>query len=497
MRYITTPIYYASGSPHLGHAYTTLIADCYKRFYELLGEEVLLLTGTDEHGQKIERTAADMGIPVAEFIAEKSADFRQLWRDLDIRYDLFSRTVDPHHEKVVRQFWQRLEANGDIYPGEYKGLYCVDCEQYFTSGDSCPIHRKPLEEFTEESYFFRLGNYQNHLIEHIEAHPDFIIPEERRNEVLSFLKSQKLNDLSVSRTSTDWGVPVPGNPDHVMYVWVDALVTYLSGLGELSAETIEKWRHSHHFIGKDILIFHAVYWPALLMSAGLPVPRRLFVNGWLTIEGRKISKSDPSTIVDPAKLATFVGVDGLRYYLCQGIRTGQDLDFSHSRMISTLNSDLANNIGNLFSRVITLIDKQYAGRIEIKKPAYDDDALRLLAHRDRQRDLLRESMVRANLAKASRCVIEFASEINRYLQKVEPWRIDDDEVRRDCLKLVHHCLSDLTIFAAPFLPDLVSQAREGLCLEKAVSWDDLGNWSDCISVRPIKPIYKRLNMVDL
>jgi len=274
---ITTPIYYASGAPHLGHAYTTLIADCYRRFYQLNGDRVFLLTGTDEHGQKIERVAAKAGQSPTAFVAERSEEFRRLWVDLEVEIDEFSRTTSADHVAFVLNFWDRLQKAGDLYKGNYEGLYCVDCEQYFTSGDSCPVHRTPLEEFREESWFFRLSRYQQRLITHIEDNPEFILPLARRNEVLAFLKDAELRDLSVSRRSVNWGIGVPGDPEHVIYVWVDALLTYLSGLSALSASSALSGlpENSHdvsstgvdqliHFIGKDILIFHAVYWPALL-----------------------------------------------------------------------------------------------------------------------------------------------------------------------------------------------------------------------------------------
>lgn len=303
-RYLTTPIYYASGTPHLGHAYTTLLANCYRNYYEVTRADVRLITGTDEHGQKIERTAAANATSPAQFAADRSSEFSKLWHNLEIPVDTFVRTTDRRHQDSVISFWNKLVENDDIYLGEYSGCYCVDCEQYFTSGDSCPIHRKPLEFLFEESYFFRLSRYQDQLIRHIEANDRFILPKERRNEVLSLLKNNKLHDLSVSRTSTDWGVPVPGDSSHVIYVWIDALVSYLSALDAGTFQ--EYWANTTHFIGKDILVFHAIYWPALLLSAGYSLPTSIVVNGWLTVEGRKISKSDPETIVDPLELANRV-----------------------------------------------------------------------------------------------------------------------------------------------------------------------------------------------
>ena len=298
-RYLTTPIYYASGTPHLGHVYTMFLADCARRTTRMAGDETRLVTGTDEHGQKIERAAALAGATPGAFVGERSAAFRELWEGLGIDVS-FVRTTDPAHKAVVTDFWQRLCAAGDIYKRHYTGRYCVDCEQYFT-GDvgECPVHARALEHYAEDSYFFRLSRYRDRLIGHIEANPDFVRPETRRNEVLAFLRAQDLTDLSVSRTSTRWGIEVPGDPEHVLYVWVDARVSYLSALGPLDAqESAAWWAGAHHFIGKDILIFHAVVWPAMLLAAGLPLPNAIVVNGWLTVTGRKIAKSDPSTVFD-------------------------------------------------------------------------------------------------------------------------------------------------------------------------------------------------------
>lgn len=312
--YITTPIYYASGEPHLGHAYTTFLADCYKRYKRLAGEDAFLLTGTDEHGQKIERLANAANQPTHDFVALKSQAFRNLWETLNIDLDCFCRTTNSLHVEAAKQFWSTLKNAGDIYQGTYSGLYCVDCEQYFTTGDHCPVHKTPLENFTEDCWFFRLSKYQDTLIAHIEANPEFIYPIQRANEVLAFLKDQPLRDLAVSRQSTQWGIPVPGDERQVLYVWIDALVSYISAIGysAKNSEDFENlWQNTTHFIGKDILLFHAIYWPALLLSANLPLPKRLVVNGWLTIENQKISKSNPDTIIDPVELSERYTVDGL------------------------------------------------------------------------------------------------------------------------------------------------------------------------------------------
>ncbi|MCZ6502035.1 MAG: methionine--tRNA ligase [Gammaproteobacteria bacterium] len=493
-QYLTTPIYYASGSPHLGHAYTTFVADCYKRYRRLRGDDVLLTSGTDEHGQKIERIAELSGESIGSFIDTHSDEFLNLWKNLDIDVDLFERTSSSTHKELVIDIWQRIRANGDIYKGHYEGLYCVDCEQYFTVGDQCPVHRTPLENFSEESYFFRLSAYQQKLIDHIEANPDFIVPGSRRNEVLSFLKNSELHDLSISRTSTQWGITVPDDPGHVVYVWLDALAAYLSALGGLSSKKLGcYWSNSFHFIGKDILIFHAVYWPAFLWSAGLELPKKIVVNGWLTVEGRKISKSDPETVIDPLSLTDLVGSDGLKYYFLKTVSLGLDLDFRRSHLIDVLNADLANNLGNLFSRFIKLFIKHFPDGLE-----YSSDNIALV-----NKDLLQSIRDNANkfataierfdLSQAARLFIETAALVNANIQRREPWKIVDRDELGQYLWTLHHCLGYLTLLGASFVPGLTDKARIGLNLDAEPAWTDLYCQRRYVSVRLIGSLFPRIH----
>jgi methionyl-tRNA synthetase len=463
--YLTTPIYYASGSPHLGHAYTTFIADCYKRHYVSCGDEVLLASGTDEHGQKIEQTSARNKESVESFVEKRSREFSTLWESLQIDLDVFERTSDSQDKALVVDFWQRLQKNGDIYKGHYNGLYCVECEQYFTEGDHCPVHHKPLDHYSEASYFFRLSAYQQKLIDHIESHPGFIVPASRRNEVLSFLKGSELHDLSVSRTSTKWGIQVPGDPSHVIYVWIDALAAYLSGLGPLGCKRSEEfWPNTTHFIGKDILIFHAVYWPALLWSAGLDLPKRLVVNGWLTVEGRKISKSDSGTIINPLSLTEVTGCDGLKFYFLKTVTLGQDLDFQKDHLIAQLNADLANNFGNLFSRYIKLFGKHFPDGVEVDVEKISGSNKDLLLEVCEKGDLFLEEIENFELSKAGRTFIETASLINADFQQREPWKIQDSDELAEYLGTLHHCLAKLTQLSVCLIPELTDKARAGLCL---------------------------------
>ena len=501
--YITTPIYYASGSPHLGHAYTTLLADAYGRFRKLQGDEVLLLTGTDEHGQKIERTALRRGIAVESFVDGISAEFRALWRDLEIDVDIFQRTTDHQHKDVVLTFWQSLKDKDDIYQGDYSGLYCVECEQYFTAGSHCPVHRVELEQFSERCWFFRLSKYQQELISHIEANPSFIVPVQRRNEVLSFLKLNPLRDLAVSRGSTQWGIPVPGDQDpqtngHVLYVWVDALVTYLSGLdAAIEPEALpDWWSGTRHFIGKDILIFHAVYWPALLLSAGYSLPASLVVNGWLTVESEKISKSRPATVIDPRELADEVGTDGLRHYLFSRVSLGQDLDFSLEQVVEVVNTDLANNIGNLVSRVVGLVKKYEGGVLTappvalIENPSNKSGSeLSALSHKTAEE--FAGYLNDYEFAHASRTVVTLSSGINAWLQQREPWKLDDADARWEVLWQACTALADLSILLTPLVPGIAGRIRSALGLSRIVSWTDLHLPKERFDVDLEGPVFQR------
>jgi len=367
--YVTTPIYYVNDVPHIGHAYTTIVADALARFHRLRGEETRFLTGTDEHGQKIERSAAERKMTPQAFTDEVSAVFRSMLAPLNCEADDFIRTTDERHKKVVQELWRKCRDAGFIYEGEYEGLYCVGCEAYYTekelvSGDGgklvCPQHRTVPEKLREPSYFFALSKLQDRLLAFYEKHVGFISPESRRNEVLSFVRAG-LQDLSISRGTFKWGVPVPDDPkNHVVYVWFDALTNYLSALGEEGGELRRKfWPCDVHLIGKEIVRFHAVYWPAFLMAAGFPddqLPRKVYAHGWLTINGQKMSKS-LRNVVEPLKLASIFGADVVRFYLLREVAFGQDGDFSHAQLVARYNAELADSLGNLLNRTLGLCAK--------------------------------------------------------------------------------------------------------------------------------------------
>jgi len=362
--YITTPIYYVNGEAHIGHAYTTFIADTLARHGRLIGDETYFLTGTDEHGQKIEEAAKNLSKPTQEFADEISATFRNLWDEFNISYDQFIRTTDSEHKKGVQAAFLKMFENGDIYKDFYEGNYCVSCETFFPEsqlmdGGGCPDCGRATTILKEESYFFRLSKYEKPLLEYYEAHPEFILPKSRRNEVISFVKGG-LNDLSVTRTSFSWGVHLPesmNEPKHVMYVWLDALMNYVTALGYGSDEAkMEFWPANVQLVGKDILRFHAIYWPAFLMSLGLPLPKHIGAHGWWTRDGEKMSKSK-GNVVDPREVSKHYGVENFRYFMMREVPFGQDGDFSQRALIDRMNSDLSNDLGNLLNRIIGMSEK--------------------------------------------------------------------------------------------------------------------------------------------
>ncbi|HEV8296720.1 MAG TPA: methionine--tRNA ligase [Acidimicrobiales bacterium] len=449
--YVTTPIYYVNDVPHIGHAYSTVIADALARWHRLLGEDVFFLTGTDEHGLKIQRAAEANGITPIEQADRTSERFREAWRLLDISNDDFIRTTEPRHYEAVQALLQKAYDNGYIYKGTYEGLYCVACEAYYTEADlvdgKCPIHGRPVEFLKEDNYFFRLSAFADRLLEWYEQDPDCIQPDGKRNEAAGIVK-QGLDDVSISRTSIRWGVPVPWDDGHVFYVWYDALINYATavGYGVDDERFAAWWPATHHVIGKDILRFHGVYWPAMLLAAGIEPLPRLRVHGFLLVGGEKMSKTGLNQIA-PADLVADFGVDGYRYHFLRDNSFGPDGDFSYEGMVGRYNSDLANNLGNLLQRVVTVVDRKCGGIGPAPSRESPLAAVIAAAYADAA-----AAWANTQPLVALEATWRIVREANDHLQQNEPWKLDPgptvDAVMGDALE----ALRAVAILACPAMP---------------------------------------------
>ena len=467
--YLTTPIYYVNATPHLGHAYTTIIADAMARYHRLAGDDVRFLTGTDEHGDNISRVAAQAGVPPQAYADRISAAFRQTWQRLGITNDDFIRTTEERHTRVVQQILQALWDAGEIYLGKYGGNYCFGCERFYTEKEivdgKCPDHQRPLTWIEEENYFFKMSKYQGWLIDYINAHPDLIRPERYRNEILGFLRDP-LQDLSISRPRRrlDWGIPLPFDDKYVTYVWFDALINYVSALGQPGVDTFKRyWPHVEHLIGKDILKPHAIYWPCMLKAAGLDVYRHLDVHGYWNIGGGKMSKS-VGNVVEALALTDKYGHDAFRYFLMREMTFGLDADFSEEALVGRLNADLANDLGNLVSRATTLLAKA--------EPTEDPQLAVLEAERevrttaDDARQRVERAMEQFAFHRALEAIWEFIGAVNRYIDATQPWALAKDPAKASVLNRVLVTLADslrfLGVILAPFLPDAAGKIRRAI-----------------------------------
>ena len=464
--YVTTPIFYANDVPHIGHAYVTIAADAVARYHRQRGRDVFLLTGTDEHGINIERIAAARGVPPQQHVDAIAGSFRDLWAQLDIGYDRFIRTSEPAHRRGALALWQRLQDSGDLYRGVYEGAYCARCEAYYqvdelVDGD-CPVHKLPCERVREENWFFRLTRYQDAL-ERLVRDSDFVQPESRRKEVLGVL-AQGLRDFSVSRRQVRWGIPVPGAPDEVLYVWVDALANYLTGVGfPDDLATFERyWPADVHIVGKEIIRFHCLYWPALLLSAGLALPRRVFAHGWLTKDGQKISKTT-GNVIDPVALAHDSGSDAVRYFFLRAIPFGQDGDYQHAGFVARYNADLANDFGNLVQRATRLASRDRALARENAPLSQAEEDLR--AHARVLADRVASAFEALAVHAAVAAIGDFVSEANRYLEITAPWTLAKPGSSPRLELVLDHAVEAARLAAwyyAPIIPRAAAEAHQRL-----------------------------------
>jgi len=508
--YITTPIYYPSGNWHIGHCYTTVICDALKRFHQMLGEDVFFLTGTDEHGQKVEKEAAKRGITPLEFIDPLVAELKDMWKLLDISYDRFIRTTDRDHVKCVQKIYQKLYDSGDIYKSEYSGYYCTPCESMWTEAQlkdgKCPDCGREVTLQKEESYFFRLSKYAPRILKLYEENPEFLQPKSRVNEMVNNFLKAGLQDLCVSRTTVKWGVPLPFDEKHCAYVWIDALSNYISALGYLSDDDSlykKYWPADLHMVGKEIVRFHAIIWPAILMALGEPVPKQIYGHGWLLIGGEKLSKSKQDAVkkdlTDPYELVKRYGADAVRYFLLREIPFGSDGEYTNEKLLSRINADLANDLGNLVSRTTAMICQYFGGKLPARGREEGTDC-ELLQTAQGLFEKVKSAMDRLNAPDALCEIFALVARANKYIDETTPWILAKDESKRARLGAVLYNLAEVCRIAAVLLKPFLTQAPA--LILKSFSADEnqgfeslaFGNLKEGSAVLKLPPIFPRIDV---
>ncbi|MEG0301464.1 methionine--tRNA ligase [Cetobacterium sp.] len=508
--YVTTPIYYVNGDPHVGSAYTTIAADIIAKYKKSMGFDVFFLTGTDEHGQKVEEAAKTRGLTPQAWTDSMAPRFIDMWKALDINYTDFIRTTEPRHKDAVKKILKTVHDKGDIYKGEYEGKYCVSCETFvpenqIVNGNHCPDCGKELRTVKEESYFFKMSKYQDMLLEHIDKHPDFILPHSRKNEVISFIK-QGLQDLSISRNTFEWGIPIEFAPGHITYVWFDALTNYLTAVGyENNPELFDKfWNNSEvvHLLGKDILRFHAIIWPCMLLSAGVKLPDKIVAHGWWTSEGEKMSKSK-GNVVAPLDEVKKYGVDAFRYCLMREVNFGNDGDYSTPSIVTRINSDLANDLGNLLNRTLGMYGKYFNGVI-VKANELEDIDASVKTLWEETLSIVDYHMNRVEFSRALEAIWKFISRMNKYVDETAPWLLIKDEAKKERLGTVMNFLVQslykVAVLTAPYMPTASQKIWNQLGFEQDImdtKIEDIKGW-DLLTEGHVlgtpEPIFPRLEV---